>query len=192
MTLSERKYALLWTYLRGLAVVLVFLALVQLVRSTMAPILEWLAPLFESTSSAVWKTALVLLVFVVLPLVVGSAISYPLQFFRNQRATAAFGQMEERLGAELTEGEGRGYRVAIIEWPSKGVRTLGVVASTFREPESGREMAAVYVPGAPDPTKGRLHVVAVEDLMVTDWSVSDLARYQVTLGSASPTSVDFE
>ena len=98
--------------------------------------------------------------------------------------------METKLATELRSDEKRGYRVALVNWPAADARTLGLVVGDMSDPESGRELAAVYLPGTPDPTKGAIRIIAKEDLQMTDWGLSDLSRFHVTFGSASPDLVD--
>ena len=103
-----------------------------------------------------------------------------------------FRQMEERLSIELRPDDARGYQVALINFPSIEVRSLGLVNSTFREPETGRELAAVYLPGTPDPTKGAIHVVAAADLVLTGWTFREISEFHVTFGTAVPGSPQIE
>ena len=80
----------------------------------------------------------------------------------------------------------------MIDFPSRAVRSLGLVNSTFREPQTGRELAAVYLPGTPDPTKGTIHVVAAADVVLTGWTFREIAEFHVTFGTAVPESPELE
>ncbi|MGB5343133.1 MAG: hypothetical protein WBP67_13690, partial [Thermoanaerobaculia bacterium] len=100
------------------------------------------------------------------------------------RNVDALKQMQQKLFAELEPGEG--YRVALVDTPNASVRSLAVVTGTFEESETGRELAAIFLPNTPDPTKGSMRVVAVEDLSFTGWTVDDLTTFHLTFGSVSP------
>lgn len=97
-----------------------------------------------------------------------------------------FRRMERRLAREFRPDESRGYQIVLVPFPTEKVRTLGVVGAILREPETGRELAAVFLPGTPDPIKGSLRVIARDDLKLTDWTLQDLITYHVTLGASSP------
>ena len=95
--------------------------------------------------------------------------------------------MESRLATELRPDEEHGFRIALINFPNPSIRTLGVVTETYRDPETDAQLASVFLPGTPDPNRGALRVVAVEDLVFIDWTLKDLIRYHATFGSAGPT-----
>ena len=46
-------------------------------------------------------------------------------------------------------------RVVLLDFPSKGIKSIGFATSTFRDPD-GRKMVAVYIPTTPLPTSGYL------------------------------------
>jgi uncharacterized membrane protein len=56
---------------------------------------------------------------------------------------------------------------------------------------SGREIAAVYVPTAPNPTSGYIELVPVEDLIETDWTVEQAMRFVMTGGTDAPPDLRF-
>ena len=68
--------------------------------------------------------------------------------------------------------------MALVNWPNAENRALGLVVAELEEPETGRELATVFLPNTPDPTKGAIRVVGAEGLQPTDWDLSDLARWK--------------
>jgi len=82
--------------------------------------------------------------------------------------------------------------VALINFPNSVTRTLSLIVTELMEPGAGRKLAAVYLPGTPDPTKGAMRVVPADDLTMTDWGLSDLTRFHITFGSASPDLSDID
>lgn len=78
----------------------------------------------------------------------------------------------------------------MVNSPNKENRSLGLIVAELQEPETGRELAAVFLPNTPDPTKGAIREVGAADLQPTDWDLSDLARFHVTFGSAAPDLTD--
>lgn len=77
-------------------------------------------------------------------------------------------------------------RVVLIEFPAKGMRTVGFVTRVLREEGTGREMAAVYVPTTPNPTGGYLEIVPIEDLIPTDWTVDQAMSFIISGGAVAP------
>ena len=74
-------------------------------------------------------------------------------------------------------------RVVLIEFPAKGMRTVGFVTRVLKEEGTGREMAAVYVPTTPNPTGGYLEIVPIEDLIPTDWTVDQAMSFIISGGA---------
>ncbi|EQD76214.1 protein containing DUF502, partial [mine drainage metagenome] len=56
----------------------------------------------------------------------------------------------------------------------------------MREQESGREMAAVFVPTTPNPTGGYLEIVPLDCLTPTDWTVDQAMAFIISGGAAAP------
>ncbi len=79
-------------------------------------------------------------------------------------------------------------RVVLIEFPAKGMRTVGFVTRVLKEEGTGREMAAVYVPTTPNPTGGYLEIVPIEDLIPTDWTVDQAMSFIISGGAVAPSS----
>jgi len=76
--------------------------------------------------------------------------------------------------------------VALVNWPSAQTRSLGLIVADLNDPGTGQELAAVYLPGTPDPTKGSIRIMSSDIFQLTDWDLSDLTRFHITFGSASP------
>lgn len=84
-----------------------------------------------------------------------------------------------------------GQRVVLIAFPSPEMKALGFVTKVMTDPDSGRQLAAVYVPTSPNPTSGYIEVVPVEDLVQTDWSVEEAMTFVMTGGTNAPDSLRF-
>ena len=74
-------------------------------------------------------------------------------------------------------------RVVLIDFPSDGLKALGFVMRTFPDARSGEELAAVYVPTAPNPTSGYLQIVPLARLTQTDIQ-GDQAMTMILSGGA--------
>jgi len=185
-------FRLQWTYLRGWLVIAALAVLAKLVAGVSSEAEKWLEPYLESSLSTTWTIVLAVLILLIVPWTLGKLTEVPSRLLRNSRGMHMFRQMEKRLSIEFRPDDARGYQVALINFPSIAVRSLGLVNSTFREPETGRELAAVYLPGTPDPTKGSIHVVAAADLVLTGWTFREIAEFHVTFGTAVPESPQVE
>lgn len=83
-------------------------------------------------------------------------------------------------------------RVVLIEFPSPEMKAVGFVTRTFIAADSGRELAAVYVPTTPNPTSGYLEIVPVERLVSTAWSVDEAMNFIMSGGAVAPDSVSYD
>ncbi|WP_320375686.1 DUF502 domain-containing protein [Thiomonas sp.] len=85
----------------------------------------------------------------------------------------------------------QGQRVVLIAFPSSEMKAVGLVTRIIEEQGSGRQLAAVYVPTAPNPTSGYIEIVPVEDLVATDWTMEEAMTFVMTGGATSPDQVRF-
>jgi len=72
------------------------------------------------------------------------------------------------------------------------MKTVGFVTNTFKDSNSARELAAVYVPTTPNPTSGYLEIVPIEDLVSTDWGFEEAMTFIVSGGAVSPGRIQFD
>ena len=190
--MRDKLFRFLWTYGRGWLLVLVLYLIGRAISEAYTKVDQAIEPVFRSLESAIPNKILVISILILGPWAVGRITELFLtgRLFQRQRGMRAFLRMEKRLTTELSIDDRRGYRVALVNWPSAENRSLGLVVAELNEPETGRELAAVYLPNTPDPTKGAIRVVGAADLQPIDWDLSDLARFHVTFGSAAPDLAD--
>lgn len=86
---------------------------------------------------------------------------------------------------------GSTQRVVLIDFPHNDMKSVGLVTRTVREKDTGRELAAVYVPTTPNPTSGYLEIVPVELLTPTDWTVDEAMAFIISGGAVSPEEIPF-
>ena len=77
-------------------------------------------------------------------------------------------------------------RVVLVEFPRRGMKTVGFVTRVMSEDGSGREMAAVFVPTTPNPTGGYLVVVPLDELTPTDWTMDQAMAFIISGGAVAP------
>lgn len=82
-------------------------------------------------------------------------------------------------------------RVVLINFPSREMKTVGLLTQQMRDASTGEELAVVYVPTTPNPTSGYLEILPLKDLVITDWTFDQAMAFIVTAGSNAPETVDY-
>ncbi len=83
-------------------------------------------------------------------------------------------------------------RVVLINFPSDSMRTVGFVTRVLTDSDTGRAIAAVYVPTTPNPTSGYLELIPWDHLIATDWSVDQAMTFVISGGTVSPDTVPYD
>jgi len=80
-------------------------------------------------------------------------------------------------------------RVAMIEYPRKGIYSIGFVTSTIEDGQhhnqSGRKLVSIFVPTTPNPTSGYYIMLPEEDIKELSISVEDAFRIIMSAGLAT-------
>ena len=82
-------------------------------------------------------------------------------------------------------------RVVLVDFPAPPLKTVALVTQVVRDRATGRDMAILYVPTAPNPTSGYMEMVPVELLTPTDWTLDEAMRFVITCGTSAPAEMDF-
>jgi len=82
-----------------------------------------------------------------------------------------------------------GQRVVLIDFPRDGLKAIGFVMRTFPDARTGEELAAVYVPTAPNPTSGYLQIVPLARLTQTDIQGDQAMAMILSGGAVTPDRV---
>jgi uncharacterized membrane protein len=77
-------------------------------------------------------------------------------------------------------------RVMLIAFPSPEMKAIGLVTRVMRDPNTGCQLAAVYVPKSPNPTSGYIEIVPLKDVVQTNWSVEEAMTFVMTGGTNAP------
>ena len=80
-------------------------------------------------------------------------------------------------------------RVVLIDFPSNGLKAIGFVMRTFPDSNTGEELAAVFVPTAPNPTSGYLQIVPLARLIQTDIQGDQAMTMILSGGAVTPDHV---
>lgn len=104
---------------------------------------------------------------------------------------SVYGSVKKLLEA-LQEKPGNVRRVVLIDFPSTEMKTVGMVTRTFTDADTGRELAAVYVPTTPNPTSGYLEIVPVERITSTEWTVDEAMSFIISGGAVAPKRMNYD
>jgi uncharacterized membrane protein len=103
-----------------------------------------------------------------------------------------YGSVKKLLSVLQDKPKGDVQRVVLIAFPTPEMKTVGLVTRTFRDSDTGRELAAVYVPTTPNPTSGYLEIVPVEKVVSTNWTLDEAMTFIVSGGAIAPEQINFE
>jgi uncharacterized membrane protein len=97
----------------------------------------------------------------------------------------------KRFLQSLQDPPAAGQRVVLIAFPSPEMKAVGFVTKVMRDPASGRQLAAVYVPTSPNPTSGYIEIVPLEEVVPTDWTMEEAMSFVMTGGANAPDTLRF-
>lgn len=88
-------------------------------------------------------------------------------------------------GFSMSGKSGGFNQVVLIEFPMKGMKTIGFVTGEIKS-EDGEKLLTIYVPQAPTPTTGFIEIVREKDVVRLDMSIEDAIKMVVSAGAFSP------
>jgi uncharacterized membrane protein len=101
-----------------------------------------------------------------------------------------YGSIKEISRAFFGKRERGLKKVVLVEYPRKGIYTLGFVTSEekwrIRQFDNIQEMVSVYVPTTPNPTSGLFILMSKDEVIVLDMSVEDALMVIISAGAISP------
>ena len=120
-----------------------------------------------------------------------------LQFWDNlvdriPLARILYSSVKQLLHAFLYQNSDAFQRVALIEYPRRGIYVLSFITGESRgeiQEKTNKKMINVFVPTTPNPTSGFYILVPEEDLTVLDMSVEDAFKLLISGGLVSPDEV---
>ncbi len=96
----------------------------------------------------------------------------------------------KQLAQTVFSSGGQSFRkVVLVEFPRKGVWTIGFLTSTSvgeAQRKTGREVINVYVPTTPNPTGGYFVMLPREDVQELEMSVDDGLKMLLSMGAVVP------
>jgi uncharacterized membrane protein len=82
-------------------------------------------------------------------------------------------------------------RVVLVDFPIEGHKSLGFLTKTLTDTSTGRQLAAVLLPNAINPTSAILQVLPLERVTETDLTMEQAMSMLLTGGAVSPESIRF-
>jgi len=151
-----------------------------------------LHPAFRSAIAVAWMLAALYVLGWIATRVIGGRL---IAAFDSLMARIPFVQTiygsTKKLVAALQQKPDGVHRVVLIEFPSPDMKTVGFVTRTFRDADTGEELAAVYVPTTPNPTSGYLEIVPIDKVVSTDWSMDSAMSFIISGGAVAPDKVRY-
>lgn len=113
-------------------------------------------------------------------------------FHRIPFVKTIYGSVKKLISVLGDKPKGDVQRVVLINFPTPEMKTVGLVTRTFRDKDTGRELAAVYVPTTPNPTSGYLEIVPVSELTLMNWTLDEAMTFIVSGGAMAPDEINFD
>jgi uncharacterized membrane protein len=82
-------------------------------------------------------------------------------------------------------------RVVLIDFPIEGQKSIGFLTRTLTDAVTGRELAAVLLPNAINPTSAFLQVLPLERVTETDLTMEQAMSMLMTGGAVAPDRIRF-
>ncbi len=164
------------------------------VRPLSPELARWLieVPWFSSGLAIVLTLAMFYVLGWAMSRLVGRQILRAVENFlkRIPLVTTIYGSTKKLIEAFQTDSE-KAQKVVLIEFPHARMKAVGLVTRTFIDEDTGEEIAAVYVPTAPNPTGGYLEIVPVAELVPLDWTVDEAMTFVISGGTTAPDHIRF-
>jgi len=190
-------------FLTGLLVILPIFITVYVIWyliKAMDAVLKFIpAKYLPETYTNIYIPGVGLILVVILILIVGIltrniAGKTVLQFWDNlvdriPLARILYSSVKQLLQAFFFQNSDSFQRVALIEYPRRGIYVLGFITGESRgeiQVKTNKKMINVFVPTTPNPTSGFYVLVPEEDLMLLDMSVEDAFKLLISGGIVSP------
>jgi uncharacterized membrane protein len=158
-----------------------------------SPALErFFPPLFQATISIAIVLAFLYLLGEVATAVAGRRLLAAFDFLmaRIPIVQSIYGAARQ-LVASFQNKPGSSQRVVLIEFPSRDMKTIGLVTRIFTDADTGDEIAAVYVPTTPNPTSGYMELVPTSRLTMLDWTINEAMTFVMSGGAAAPQKLNY-
>lgn len=169
-------------------------ALSHRIEQSWPQVANWILTDWFQNSLAVLLTVLALyLLGWIATRVIGRRIIDLFELIINQipLVQAVYGAIKKFISVLQTKPD-EVQRVVLIAFPSPEMKTVGFVTRVLTDEQTGRQLAAVYVPTTPNPTSGYIEIVPLENLVATDWSMDEAMTFIISGGAIAPEHITYE
>lgn len=83
-------------------------------------------------------------------------------------------------------------RVVLVDFPIEGQKSVGFLTRTLTDETTGRQLAAVLLPNAINPTSAFLQILPIERVTETDLSMEQAMSMLMTGGAVCPETIRFQ
>ncbi|MDP6795792.1 MAG: DUF502 domain-containing protein [Verrucomicrobiota bacterium] len=97
-----------------------------------------------------------------------------------------YGTVKQVNQAFTSENKSNFQQVVMVEFPRKGLNSVGFVTAEQVKTDEGESIISIFVPTTPNPTTGFLLVLPESKVVKLDMSVADGIKYIVSLGAVPP------
>ncbi|NVJ70306.1 MAG: DUF502 domain-containing protein [Alphaproteobacteria bacterium] len=182
--------------------------ILKFINELAAPMIKWMTvsvkpddSIYAIIKSPFFNTSLSLIVLLLFFYLVGwvasrwigqKALSFFEQTVDRIPVAKSIYRTIKRLADAMQTSSDNVERVVLIEFPSRDMKTVGLVTRTFKDTTTGRELAAVYVPTTPNPTSGYLEIVPVEYVTPTNWKMEEAMSFIISGGADVPKTFNYD
>jgi uncharacterized membrane protein len=170
---------------------------VRAIADTFQNSLPWLAegirdPIFLSIIAFIFTLVAIYLLGWIATLVIGKRIISLFDSIMNRLplVQTIYGSSKKLLSS-LQKKPGETQRVVLIDFPSSAMKTVGFVTQILTDDDTGKKIAAVYVPTTPNPTSGYLELVPLENVVSTDWTMDEAMTFIISGGTVAPDHINY-
>ena len=90
-------------------------------------------------------------------------------------------------------GQSRFQKVVFVEWPGKGLRTVGFVTNEIQASDAGAtKRYVVFIPHMPNPTSGFVLLVDADSVTESNMTPDEGLKYCLSLGVLIPPAVPLD
>jgi Uncharacterized conserved protein len=82
-------------------------------------------------------------------------------------------------------------RVVLVDFPVEGQKSIGFLTRVMADVDSGKQLAAVLLPNAINPTSAFLQILPMERVIETDMTMEQAMSMLMTGGAAGPDTLKF-
>ncbi|NQT06600.1 MAG: DUF502 domain-containing protein [Candidatus Omnitrophica bacterium] len=169
-----------------ITVMVLDLILKGLNRTLLEPIVQGVAPFIKGPYVTILAKVIILLVIILAVTLIGSAarVLFLRRLFsfwerillKVPMVNKIYKGTKQMSRAFLGEGKSMFKRVALIEYPRKGIYSIAFVTADGKKElvdKAGRDLVSLFLPTTPNPTSGIYITVPREDIKYLDMTIED-------------------